>query len=73
MTRWMSDPMITDDVFAGLLTFPNVLVTGHQGFLTNEALTAIAQTTTANISAFTATRRSVHEVAASCTVRSAAT
>jgi D-lactate dehydrogenase len=58
----MSDRMITDDVFARLLTFPNVLVTGHQGFFTVEALTAIAQTTIANITAFAATGHALHEV-----------
>lgn len=58
----MSDRMITDDVFARLLTFPNVLVTGHQGFFTNEALTAIAETTMGNIGAFAATGHALHEV-----------
>ena len=33
-----SDKVIQDDVFARLLTFPNVLITGHQAFLTEEAL-----------------------------------
>lgn len=40
---------ITDDVLARLLTFPNVLVTSHQAFLTENALTAIARTTMENI------------------------
>ncbi|MDR2371517.1 MAG: 2-hydroxyacid dehydrogenase [Treponema sp.] len=40
---------IEDDVLARLLTFPNVLVTGHQAFLTNEALDAIARITLENI------------------------
>ena len=31
--------MLADDVFARLLSFPNVLVTAHQAFLTHEALT----------------------------------
>jgi D-lactate dehydrogenase len=43
--------VLQDDVFARLLTFPNVLITGHQGFFTHEALTAIAETTLANIEA----------------------
>ena len=43
---------IADDVFARLLTFPNVLVTGHQAFLTHEALTAIASTTVSSLDAF---------------------
>jgi D-lactate dehydrogenase len=54
---------IADDVFARLLIFPNVLVTGHQGFFTREALTAIAQTTVANLDAFAATGRPLHPVA----------
>jgi D-lactate dehydrogenase len=44
-----SDQIIDDDVFARLLTFPNVLITAHQAFLTNEALAAIAETTLANV------------------------
>jgi D-lactate dehydrogenase len=47
-----SSRVIQDDVFARLLTFPNVLVTGHQAFFTEEALTAIAETTLANVTAF---------------------
>ena len=45
-----SSDVITDDVFARLLTFPNVLVTAHQGFLTVEALSAIAAVTLQNLS-----------------------
>ncbi|MEQ8838743.1 MAG: 2-hydroxyacid dehydrogenase, partial [Lacipirellulaceae bacterium] len=44
-----SEEVLTDDVLARLLTFPNVLITGHQGFLTHEALTSIDETTLANI------------------------
>ena len=40
--------LITDDVLARLLTFPNVLVTSHQAFLTREALHDIALTTLNN-------------------------
>ena len=47
-----SSAVIGDDVLARLLTFPNVLVTPHQGFLTNEALHNIAETTLANIKDF---------------------
>ncbi|MBY5162231.1 2-hydroxyacid dehydrogenase [Salsipaludibacter albus] len=43
-----SDEIIDDDRFARLLTFPNVLITAHQAFLTREALDAIARTTLAN-------------------------
>jgi len=58
----MSNRLLLDDVFARLLTFPNVLITGHQGFFTREAMAAIAETTVENITAFEATGRPVHEV-----------
>lgn len=58
----LSDAAIQDDVFARLLTFPNVLITGHQAFLTREALTAIAETTIANIDAFMRTGSALHEI-----------
>lgn len=44
--------MLQDDVLARLLTFPNVLITSHQAFLTREALANIADTTLANVRAF---------------------
>jgi len=46
-----SDEILDDDNFARLLTYPNVLITAHQAFLTHEALAAIAQTTLANVAA----------------------
>ncbi|HEY0625939.1 MAG TPA: 2-hydroxyacid dehydrogenase [Allosphingosinicella sp.] len=58
----MSGRAIGDDVFARLLTFPNVLITGHQGFFTAEALTAIAETTIANLTAFEDQGRPLHSV-----------
>ena len=48
----LSDTVIQDDVFARLLTFPNVLITAHQGFFTREALTKIAETTMQNVTDF---------------------
>lgn len=48
----LSDQVLQDDVFARLLTFPNVLITGHQAFFTEEALTAIAETTLQNATDF---------------------
>lgn len=48
----LSDRVLTDDVFARLQTFPNVVVTGHQAFFTEEALRAIAETALANATAF---------------------
>ena len=47
----LSDTVIQDDVFSRLLTLPNVLVTGHQGFFTREAINNIAATTIDNLSA----------------------
>ena len=47
-----SNDMLMDDVFARLLTFPNVVVTGHQAFFTREALQAIARVTIDNLSNF---------------------
>lgn len=48
----LSQRVLHDDVLARLLTFPNVLITSHQGFLTREALNNIAATTLANITAY---------------------
>lgn len=47
----LSGGVLHDDELARLLTFPNVLITSHQAFLTREALAEIACTTVANISA----------------------
>ena len=47
-----SDLPLQDDVLARLLTFPNVIVTAHQAFLTREALAAIAETTLHNIASW---------------------
>lgn len=49
-----SDHALADDVLARLLTFPNVLVTGHQAFFTKEALSAIAETTLENVTIYEA-------------------
>jgi D-lactate dehydrogenase len=47
--RDLSNTVIQDDVFSRLLTFPNVLVTGHQAFFTDTALSNIADTTLGNL------------------------
>lgn len=60
----LSDQVILDDVFARLLTFPNVLITGHQAFFTEEALQSIAETTIANVTAFETEGKPLHEVTA---------
>ncbi|WP_296128832.1 2-hydroxyacid dehydrogenase [Pseudomonas sp. Ga0074129] len=49
-----SEQPLQDDVLARLLSFPNVLITAHQAFLTHEALAAIANTTRDNITAWLA-------------------
>lgn len=48
MFQDLSEEGIDDDVFARLMTFPNVIVTAHQAFFTVEAMTQIAQTTLRN-------------------------
>lgn len=48
----LSNQVLQDDVFARLLTFPNVVLTAHQAFFTENALHAIAETTLANITDF---------------------
>ncbi|HEY9278249.1 MAG TPA: 2-hydroxyacid dehydrogenase [Methylotenera sp.] len=58
----LSNQVIHDDVFMRLLTFPNVLITGHQGFFTKEALTNIAQITLANITAYETDLGEMHRV-----------
>lgn len=58
----LSGQIIQDDVFARLLTFPNVLITGHQAFFTSNALSAIATTTIGNISQFEQTGEPTHAV-----------
>ncbi|MCQ4288815.1 2-hydroxyacid dehydrogenase [Pseudomonas stutzeri] len=60
----LSQGVISDDTFMRLTTFPNVLITGHQAFFTTEALTNIAETTLANISAFERGNGTLHRIAA---------
>ena len=50
----LSENIINDDDIMHLLSFPNVLITSHQGFFTQEALAEIAKTTLANIDEFEA-------------------
>ena len=59
-----SSRLIDDDALSRLLTFPNVIVTSHQGFFTREALEQIARTTLGNVSDFAAGRSSPNEVRA---------
>jgi D-lactate dehydrogenase len=50
--RDLSSTVITDDVLQRLVSFPNVLVTGHQAFFTREAVTTICQTTLRSVTEF---------------------
>ncbi|CAK6692548.1 2-hydroxyacid dehydrogenase [Synechococcus sp. CBW1107] len=50
----LSGTVLQDDLLARMLTFPNVLITAHQAFLTHEALMDIARTTGANLRALAA-------------------
>lgn len=59
-----SDEVMTDDVLARLLSFNNVIVTSHQAFFTNEAMTNIANTTLQNIQDFIDGKKLVNEVVA---------
>jgi D-lactate dehydrogenase len=61
----LSEQVLQDDVLARLLTFPNVLITAHQAFLTREALTAIAETTLQNLTAFASGAALTNQVLAS--------
>ena len=50
--RDLSSTIIADDVFQRLLSFPNVIVTGHQAFFTQEAITTICETTINSVTQF---------------------
>jgi D-lactate dehydrogenase len=70
--RDLSDQVLQDDVLARLLTFPNVLITAHQAFLTREALANIADTTLSNVRAFERGEPLVNEVRADQVLRTVA-
>lgn len=61
-----SGEVINDDVLARLLTFPNVLITSHQGFFTKEALHNIAMTTLGNIKDFFSGKKLKNEICYKC-------
>ena len=61
----LSEEIIQDEQIARLMTFPNVLITGHQAFLTKEALEQIASITLSNISAFEKGKTLVNQIKAS--------
>lgn len=58
----LSEEILVDDTLARLMSFPNVLITSHQGFLTEEALTQIAVVTLNNITTFEQGNKSGNEV-----------
>ena len=58
----LSGTVIKDDVFMRLLTFPNVLITGHQAFFTRNALKSIAEVTLQNVSDFENQKQLVNAV-----------
>ncbi len=60
--RDLSGQVIQDDTFARLQTFPNVVITGHQAFFTQEALIKIADITLGNITAFETGQGTFYEV-----------
>jgi D-lactate dehydrogenase len=61
-----SSTIVRDDVLARLLTFPNVLITSHQGFFTKEALQNIAETTLSNIKLYFEKNKLPNEICYRC-------
>lgn len=61
-----SGHIVADDTLARLITMPNVLVTSHQAYLTEEALNNIAEVTLNNIKEFEANQRCDNELCYSC-------
>ncbi len=59
-----SDEILEHSTTARLLSFPNVMITSHQGFFTREALSAIAETTLQNALDFEAGKESPNDVSA---------
>lgn len=57
-----SDEILEHSVTARLLSFPNVMITSHQGFFTQEALSAIAKTTLENVKIFERGEETPNEV-----------
>jgi D-lactate dehydrogenase len=58
----LSSTVIPDDVIQRLVSFPNVIVTGHQAFFTREALGTILESTLASISEYAAARPLTNEI-----------
>lgn len=63
--RDLSSTVIADDVLQRLISFPNVIVTGHQAFFTREAVTTISETTLRSVTEFATGKPLSNEVKAS--------
>ena len=61
-----SGHIVEDDTLARLISMPNVIVTSHQAFLTEEALSNIAETTVSNILSFEKTGAGENELCYHC-------
>lgn len=61
-----SGKIIDDDILTGLISLPNVIVTSHQAFLTDEALEEIAKTTLANLKDFFENKPLKNEICYNC-------
>ena len=62
-----SNVVIKDDILARLISMPNVIVTSHQAFLTDEALKNIAETTLENLREFYENEGLTNEICYQCT------
>lgn len=67
----LSTQVLQDDVLARLITFPNVLITSHQAFLTHEGLTNIAETTLQNVTDLEQGKELINRVSAEDVIRRA--
>jgi D-lactate dehydrogenase len=63
--RDLSSVVVTDDILQRLISFPNVIVTGHQAFFTQEAITTICETTLKSATEFAAGQPLSNEIKAS--------
>ena len=68
----LSNQVLKDDILARLLTFPNVIITSHQAFLTEEALNKIASVTLENLDEFFECKQLTNEVCYLCKTGNAA-
>ena len=63
--RDLSSTVIVDDVLQRLISLPNVIVTGHQAFFTQEAITTISETTLRSVTEFATGKPLSNEIKAS--------